>query len=408
MSSRQYKGSQVDNNRRQLTGSRASANTSFPSHLDLLSARPMGVYKNEAPPDSPPDAMDLVHSDFSEFENRNSVPAVSQITTRPVPNATTPVFAAKSSLRAVRPQMPAATANILARKSAPPPIATTTFARKSAPVPVTISSNQFPNDRQVVLEQRTGAKPETVVPNRPSTNNLSVQKSAMSSSTTTTTPVKGSSSQQNSPPASTLPDNTKLSPQELERIRINRASELYRLQRQKIIDMSQPLVTMRLTTPSEDKVTPVRSPVRKSTASEDEASPVRSPVRQRTASEDEASLSSDDDTDSDDTLSPSPEPPMGAGIMSNFIPATFPARGFRGAARAPRGAGGITRPIAPPQVNAISTAKSTTATLRASRISKIRQQNLELANSSFGQTSTAAPVNQTRGNFDKLTVQAQN
>jgi hypothetical protein len=274
--------------------------------------------------------------------------------------------------------MPATSANILARKSAPPPIAATTFARKSAPSPVTTGPKQFQSDRQIVLEKRPAAKPATVVPNRPSTNNASVQKSATSS---TTTAVKGSTSasQQNSPPTSTLTDNSKLSPQELERIRINRASELYSLQRQKFIDMQKQ-----------------QQPLRLRTVSEDEVAPVVSPVRQRTASEDEISSGSDDDDTDSDTLSPSPEPetPMEAGLMSISAPTHSAARGFRGAGRGSRGGLGIVRPSAASQVNAISSAKSTTATLRASRISKIRQQNSE-----FGQTSKASPVNQAKGEY---------
>jgi len=273
MSNRHFKSSQVDSNRQSqqlTTGSHvatsrggpssasAVSNAFLPSHLDLLSPiSMMGVFNNA--PDSPPDAMDLVTSDFSEFENRNSfVLATTLQQQQPVDRVSVSVV--KSTLRSVRPQHPSG--NILARKSAPPepmqqpqhaPANSDNLAGKSnanrintqqqQQSPINRSNRQItqPNtDRHVVLEKRpavANTSPMTLVP-RVSANNFSVQESASSvvkvtlSQPPTTTKIN---------PTSTLTESSKLSPQELERIRINRASEYYRLQREKIKEMNQPV-----------------------------------------------------------------------------------------------------------------------------------------------------------------------
>jgi hypothetical protein len=83
-------------------------------------------------------------------------------------------------------------------------------------------------DRRVVLEKRSS--PVSSPPSAPavppaSGNNFSVQ--------------ENSGIDQPDAPAKSNGEANKLSPQELERIRINRASELYRLQREKFNEMNQ-------------------------------------------------------------------------------------------------------------------------------------------------------------------------
>ena len=370
MSNRHFKSSQVDSNRQpqQLTtgshvttsrggpssaAAAAVSNAFLPSHLDLLSPiSMMGVFNNA--PDSPPDAMDLVTSDFSEFENRNSVSAITQ--QQPVDRVS--VSVAKSTLRSVRPQHQSG--NILARKSAPPepmqqpqpqsvPANSDNLAGKSnANRFITQKQQQTPinrsdwpitqpaTDRHVVLEKRpvvANASPMTLV-QRTSSNNFSVQESASTS-------VKGIVSQPPTmakiSPTSTLTESSKLSPQELERIRINRASEYYRLQREKIMEMNQ------------------------------------QPVRQ--VSEDSSSSSSP---------SPPPGPPLGAGGIPIGPPTRLTGtRNYNPVARAGK------------EVITTQQQPSTTAALRAKRIVKVRQHQPDAS-------STVTPSTQTRGLLTKF------
>lgn len=204
-----FRGSQVQQGKgaasaampsqQQLTGSQihGARSANFPSHFDLLSpTRAMGTFNSSEPPVSPPDAMDLARPDF---ETRNS-------------------GTCQSSLRSVRPQQQAS----MGQKS------TDSFSERLMAVqsPVTGSN-------PVLLEKRFPPSSSSVPPI--SGNPPSVQDSSS----------LGNSSQQpsdssiTSPPAKSNSETSKLTPQELERIRINRASEYYRLQREKFNEMNR-------------------------------------------------------------------------------------------------------------------------------------------------------------------------
>ena len=326
-----FKGSQVDHGKRQqqqLTGSHAAgvrAPNTFPSHLDLLSPRSMGIFNNVEPPDSPPDAMDLVRPDFSEFENRNSGVGVG---ISPVP---------KSNLRLVRPQQ--IPVNNLARKSIP------NFqqqfpANTNRPIPQQSPASNF--DRRIVLEKRPTTSSTTLVP-RNSGNNFSVQKSVPGVSSQP--PPSESSSAMIPPKNTSLETNSsnKLSPQELERIRINRASDFYRLQREKFNSMNQPVQREESTSPT-----------------------------------------------------PTPSPPP-HGIVTTPTRQGGGARPYQPVSRVPN--------VNSPQPVTSEAKLSTTATLRASRIVKFRKQNnqnseiggLMRGEQNAGLTSTTTPSTQTIG-----------
>ena len=326
-----FKGSrQVDHGKRQqqqLTGSHARAPNTFPSHLDLLSPRSMGVFNNAEPPDSPPDAMDLVRPNFSEFENRNSGLGVG---ISPMP---------KSNLRLVRPQQ--VPTNNLARKSVPN---SQHFpANSDRPIPQQSPVTNF--DRRIVLEKRPTTSSTTLVP-RNSGSNFSVQESS-SGNSSQPSETSSSSSSSTTTTRMTTPKNTsvenKLSPQELERIRINRASELYRLQREKFNEMNQ-------------------QTARRSDASEELAT----------------------------TMSTPSPPPNGIGMIQSRQGGA--KQGYQGASRVPS--------VSSPQPVTSEAKLSTTATLRASRIVKFRQQNnqnSELGGLTRGDQNTSMLSTQKRG-----------
>ena len=206
----------------QLTGIQslsARPVNNFPSHFDLLSPRSMGIFGASDPPDSPPDAMDLARPEFPEFESRQQPEA----------------FASpRSSLRSVRPphQQQQQQQQQLQPQQVP-------MAQKSAEFLPDAVQNLLlaPGnvDRRIVLEKRassTSSPPSNSSVPPVSGNNLSVQENSIAG----TSPA-GSGTQTS--PVKVNGESNKLSPQELERIRINRASEYYRLQREKFNEMNQ-------------------------------------------------------------------------------------------------------------------------------------------------------------------------
>ena len=212
----------------QLTGIQslsARPVNNFPSHFDLLSPRSMGIFGASDPPDSPPDAMDLARPEFPEFESRQQPEA----------------FASpRSSLRSVRPphqqqqQQPQQQQQQQQLQPQQVPM-----AQKSAEFLPDAVQNLLlaPGnvDRRVVLEKRassTSSPPSNSSVPPVSGNNLSVQENSIAG----TSPA-GSGPQTS--PVKVNGESNKLSPQELERIRINRASEYYRLQREKFNEMNQ-------------------------------------------------------------------------------------------------------------------------------------------------------------------------